>query len=172
MSISINNLFRQFRVQLPILTTLPEVVPAGAEFYYQGTKWRGLGADETGLPEGTPWPVKGYKEWLGVFAFDGTNEPVAVNVFLNEVGKTLSMQYVAGFSFSLFFDGEPFSEAMSIITHTPSIDANGGQCGIAQLNAEDSTGIRTIKYADGINGESSIETSGILFSIRIYPPQP
>jgi hypothetical protein len=62
MSISINNLLRQFRVQLPILTTLPEVVPAGAEFYYQGTKWRGLGAGESSLPEGTPWPVKGYKE--------------------------------------------------------------------------------------------------------------
>jgi hypothetical protein len=84
----INRAFELFQVQLPILTTLPELVPPGAEFYYQGTKWRGLGAGETAAPEGTPWPVKGYKEYVALLNFPVSGEAPVASVVYNDTGTT------------------------------------------------------------------------------------
>lgn len=49
----------------PVLTSLPEpdASKAGEEFYLNGTLWTYAQANQFGtLAEGTPWPVKGYKE--------------------------------------------------------------------------------------------------------------
>lgn len=47
-----------------VLTTYPttDASKAGITFIFQNELWRYLKAGETGLAEGTPWPMKGYKE--------------------------------------------------------------------------------------------------------------
>ena len=174
MSISINNLLSQFRVQLPILTTLPEVVPAGAEFYYNGTKWRGLGAGETSLPEGTPWPVKGYKE-LSLY-FSGNGSFIGVTkVVNNELGVIINTD-----------DTFDINQGVAILIQSSQIqnyDSNvvfGNS--ISYLNIDDE--VVENAYAEGIiDGVAIIFESAETFSrgviasaipitIRIYPPQP
>jgi hypothetical protein len=167
MSISINNLLSQFRVQLPILTTLPEVVPAGAEFYYQGTKWRGLGAGETGLPEGTPWPVKGYKEVVlrGLFA----NPNYTMEKVIDDVG-------IVGFAIGN--DGGT-GEISSIDPQTKGLLNDTANLimpnfskpeVIVSYNREEEV-IRAVDLQD-LSPNSAGFDFGAGFTIRIYPPQP
>jgi hypothetical protein len=52
----------------PNQVTLPAVNAdrAGEVFIHQGQAWRFTdGTEGWDLPVGTPWPVKGYKEWVG-----------------------------------------------------------------------------------------------------------
>jgi hypothetical protein len=162
MSISINNLLRQFRVQLPILTTLPEVVPAGAEFYYQGTKWRGLGAGESSLPEGTPWPVKGYKEVVARIAYEGSEPSVMsiiTNDFVNSINIIQASEGVYDINLGVDLTGFPV-----FVTSDSAINSEDGllvSLGSAQI-VSGSVRVSTV---------SPIEAN-LFTSIRIYPPQP
>jgi hypothetical protein len=45
------------------VTELPATIPPGVQLLYNGTMWRGLLEGESSLAAGTPWPVKGFKEW-------------------------------------------------------------------------------------------------------------
>jgi len=47
------------------VTELPETLGLGEIVLFNGVLWRGLEEDESSLPTGTPWPVKGYKEFHG-----------------------------------------------------------------------------------------------------------
>jgi len=46
-----------------VVTELPATIPIGVQLLYNGTMWRGLLEGESSLAAGTPWPVKGYKEY-------------------------------------------------------------------------------------------------------------
>jgi hypothetical protein len=167
MSISINNLLSQFRVQLPILTTLPETVPAGAEFYYQGTKWRGLGAGETGLPEGTPWPVKGYKEWVGLVA----NPPNPVVPIRFDIDINVTIEET---STGLFTLTAPGVDANSVVYFNDSITpAVSVARTVLEINPTNNSQIKIRTQV--LSGGNWTNTNGLLgqvLSIRIYPPQP
>lgn len=54
----------QFNLFNNVVNAIPAVdsTKAGTEFYYNGELWRYLTEGETGLPVGTPFPSKGYKE--------------------------------------------------------------------------------------------------------------
>ena len=169
MSISINNLLSQFRAQLPILTTLPEVVPAGAEFYYNGTKWRGLGAGETSLPEGTPWPVKGYKEVSGYLVIDG-NGNMDLDVVINDLGD-FSISVQTNEDIALLFTNIPFSLTEAIYTFGTFVDDSddtpfiqGGVESQGAITFSCNIGDTTVAYNPGGNP--------VFVSIPIYPPQP
>jgi hypothetical protein len=166
MSISINNLLSQFRVQLPILTTLPETVPAGAEFYYNGTKWRGLGAGETGLPEGTPWPVRGYAIRRAYGNIDAVQETATLIVEQDELPNIPPLQWDdEGVSAGLFIDGN--------INPQYNIDCFGG-CFFGQSETTGSyvisvRGSTPVFFARGVLGT---DANPFNLTIHFYPPQP
>ena len=66
-----------------IVTTMPTTIPLGKLVLYNGTLWRGLKTGESTLAEGTPFPVKGYKECS--FSFWYNNPTVIVNVRKNDI---------------------------------------------------------------------------------------
>ena len=177
MSISINNLLSQFRVQLPILTTLPEVVPAGAEFYYNGTKWRGLGAGETGLPEGTPWPVKGYKEKLTIVEFEQTL-PNSEYVILNDISEIISISKETGTGEYLISSASSIDGVIVVQTSAISQETGGLSIAIPTITGNTS---RTLPVGmtvyDGAGNFVDLDPDGedvarITLSIKVYPPQP
>jgi hypothetical protein len=47
-----------------VVTELPATIPVGVQLLYNGTMWRGLLEGESSLAAGTPWPVKGYKDFV------------------------------------------------------------------------------------------------------------
>ena len=76
-----------------VVETLPEpdAEKAGQRFILNGTEWvynyelNGV-KRFSGLNVGSPWPVKGYKEYSAKISQSGTNAPVASNVHVNEIG--------------------------------------------------------------------------------------
>ena len=172
MSISINNLLSQFRAQLPILTTLPEVVPAGAEFYYQGTKWRGLGAGETGLPEGTPWPVKGYKELKLEMSFP--QDIVIEREVLNEIGAYSTSAgpsvLLLNFSNNLFIN----TGLSDYVILGVDEETTGKIVYLAvEYTNENQASLTLLDDVFALKPKSETLIGRIIpISIRIYPPQP
>jgi len=65
---------------------LPALIPEGQQVLYNGTMWRGLLAGESSLPAGTPWPVKGYKEYVAHIFWNGTGIDV-IKETINTVGQ-------------------------------------------------------------------------------------
>ena len=80
-----------------VVETLPEpdAEKAGQPFILNGTEWvynyelNGVKRFE-GLDVGVPWPVKGYKEYVGGITQTGTNAPVLLTPTINELSNTLS----------------------------------------------------------------------------------
>jgi hypothetical protein len=165
MSISINNLLSQFRVQLPILTTLPEVVPAGAEFYYQGTKWRGLGAGETGLPEGTPWPVKGYKEVAVQINSIFSNTSRTAEILFSDVDTEIIDGEESTTSFGLSNLTDDWTKFHQLVWETNEDRPHGIQSSfnndLYQVSAT----------YDQAPANTSLQNATTVY-IRLYPPQP
>ena len=77
-----------------IVTTMPTTIPLGKLVLYNGTLWRGLKTGESTLAEGTPFPVKGYKECS--FSFWYNNPTVIVNVRKNDIKDFTLIRAAAG----------------------------------------------------------------------------
>jgi hypothetical protein len=66
----------------PNQVTLPAVNAdrAGEVFIHQGQAWRFTdGTEGWDLPVGTPWPVKGYKEWVGQVILDTVPTTIVIS---------------------------------------------------------------------------------------------
>lgn len=70
------NAFRNLGVGVKVVSDLPDLINSGVLILYKGEFWRGLEAGESILPEGTPWPVKGYKELKFSIRQNDTDAPV------------------------------------------------------------------------------------------------
>jgi hypothetical protein len=146
-----------------VVTELPATIPPGVQLLYNGTMWRGLLEGESSLAAGTPWPVKGYKEYEALVTQSGSNDPV-----VKTVKRTIE-----------------FSPTW-IYADTGVIEAYGDISGTSQmLPSEDSeysvyTQARSPLYyqiASVNNGESlEVRSSGSAFNfyiqIKYYPPLP
>jgi hypothetical protein len=64
-----------------VVTELPATIPIGVQLLYNGTMWRGLLEGESSLAAGTPWPVKGYKEWIAELSQQSSNAPIIEKIF-------------------------------------------------------------------------------------------
>ena len=74
---------------IPVLEELPDAdaSKAGQQFWLNGTLWTYARAGQFGtLPVGTPWPVKGYKEFI--FSLNSGTESF-FNIVLNEIFVSL-----------------------------------------------------------------------------------
>ena len=75
-------------VNTPVLESLPAVdaSKAGRKFWLNGTLWTYAKEGQGILAVGTPWPVKGYREYSAKISQSGTNAPEETNVHVNELG--------------------------------------------------------------------------------------
>ncbi len=71
-----------------VMDELPETIDSGELILYNGTIWRGVEQGESSLSTGTPWPIKGYKEYTALLTQSGTDDPVAT-VLANDLGGTV-----------------------------------------------------------------------------------
>jgi hypothetical protein len=65
---------------------LPATIEPNKILLYDGELWRGLRADESDLAEGTPWPVKGYKEYVANLYQSAGLIPATYIVYKNTIG--------------------------------------------------------------------------------------
>jgi len=70
-----------------VVTELPATITDGRVKLYNGTMWRGLLEGESSLAAGTPWPVKGYKEFSLVCEVNADTDTVTKIIFFkDEIG--------------------------------------------------------------------------------------
>lgn len=144
----------------PVLSSLPttDAAKAGEMFWYNGTLWTYAKTEQFGtLVEGTPWPVKGYKEFIcevnsGTAGF--------ISIIQNDVFDTLPTldnRFGVERSFSIAgVNGVAVGHGLN----SSSIEESGDFAVLAVL-IEDNT-VR-LRHTFGL-GRSAV------YSIRIYPP--
>jgi hypothetical protein len=100
----------------PVVAELPASIDEGQLVLYNGTMWRGLVAGESSLAAGTPWPVKGYKEFNFFMSaeygsvqlevkkddWDVAGTPITDNIFIKIPYPLTSLGYDAQLYFGLF----------------------------------------------------------------------
>jgi hypothetical protein len=158
----------------PNQVTLPAVNAdrAGEVFIHQGQAWRFTdGTEGWDLPVGTPWPVKGYKEY-SVILISSEGGNLSQDVFENTLGITASWVRESAGNYTLTdlkISGriDKTARERRIIWQNSAIeDAD-------DIYAEDlSININkfSITHFDGAgNQEDSID---YVFTIRQYPPLP
>jgi hypothetical protein len=156
----------------PNQVTLPAVNAdrAGEVFIHQGQAWRFTdGTEGWDLPVGTPWPVKGYKEWIGLLSQEGTNAPVA-SVKVDTIGITPTFERIEVGDYRATFTG---IDVNFIIYPSSDIVLNGFETLISLQKLSFDSPVVIISSSEG---ESLSPTDGVLSdtiaTIRIYPPLP
>jgi hypothetical protein len=156
------------------LTEIPETdaSKAGETFYYRGELWRYLTDGETGLPAGTPWPSKGYKEHVAYWVFDGANVPNVLELLKDDFGGSLNIAVTdaPNFEFQVRINTIPASAPLYISFGTnPDVSDRLPAIKLTSAGANDfSTGFYQV---DDIWAQGAIETTnGQLVDIRQYPP--
>jgi hypothetical protein len=175
MSNIIGKLGRGYR--FPVVETLPDLVEEGEIFEYEGQLWRGLRSGESGLPAGTPWPVKGYKEV--VLRLSVAYEFTGVIVIISDFGAFGSID--AGVSiFNLpFLQKTGLTESSSDVFAPIGLDSEttGKIChGLTSIIIGETTdvlsfGLLNDEYLPKLVSETLIEND-VEIGIRIYPPKP
>jgi hypothetical protein len=102
----------------PNQVTLPAVNAdrAGEVFIHQGQAWRFTdGTEGWDLPVGTPWPVKGYKEFGVALYQTGTDIPTIEIEFVVDITPTISRSAIGAYLFTFDVpDNSRFSNAVGL----------------------------------------------------------
>ena len=155
-------------VNTPVLESLPDVDAnkAGRKFWLNDTLWTYAKEGQFGsLAVGTPWPVKGYKEYSAIWQQTGSDTPVLVRENINEVGTVVLER---------FFPGNPGYRILINTAITTVNDLNGYDS--SQTNAKGLFFTEPIDGTSGVircraldSGEIKEAVGKIVISFRIYP---
>jgi hypothetical protein len=143
------------------LAELPASIPVGVQILTRdsGTMWRGLVTGESSLPAGTPWPVKGYKEFSGVFRTSPDIEFRIFNVFVNDI----EWVFVHNETDNLYERTSGPNETNYTVVGYSDIIATAGELSI---NATDTL------FGLIDNSEGDYIATVLRMTYRIYPPAP
>jgi hypothetical protein len=153
----------------PNQVTLPAVNAdrAGEVFIHQGQAWRFTdGTEGWDLPVGTPWPVKGYKEWVGQVNLELVPTTIVISAdFTMTLART--SQGIYNSVQSNFVD----TQIVIITDQLNGSEADLGGFGSKLVASVGGQKIRfvTTSVADGL--DDSLFTSHYV-TIRQYPPLP
>jgi hypothetical protein len=160
------------------IADLPASIPVGVQILTRdsGTMWRGLVAGESSLPAGTPWPVKGYKEYSALLSQSGTNAPVA-NVLINTIGNIVWSYNTAGL-YTATLNGAFLATTTQCSVTPGTFLTDGGDEYQYTFSRQSNDSLVLSSYenlilANGLfdfNPSSDIKATGVI--IRIYPPAP
>lgn len=162
-------------IQFPTEEELPPVSPdkAGTIFRYKGELWSFKHPDDNnGLADGTPWPVKGYKEFAFVVSADTTASPIItkndgdyeISFVLDEphlIGSSVTFQEIFGFSYT----------ELERYTVSATSDSFGTATGYASFGIDDggTFGLgRILLQSLSELGQTSPDV--IYAQFKIYPP--
>jgi hypothetical protein len=151
-----------------VVDELPTTIAEGKIVKYNGTFWAGLQEGESSLPAGTPWPVKGYKEWQGIvditiaggFVVKRLNKNDNLSFTANVIGATITHIFIPNQKLeSVYVSFLSFEESSA-----PPVNNIGviGQFG-------DDVRVELFSQYDGVTGD--FNGVGIPLQIKIYPPQ-
>ncbi|MBS4057363.1 MAG: hypothetical protein KGZ82_08610 [Bacteroidales bacterium] len=161
------------------VTSLPATLENGRLVLYNGTLYRGLVASESIFAAGTPWPVKGYKEYTATLA---SEEPL-VKVLQDDINETItwSTSSINSKSSNVFPPGTLIRLGLNYNTIEISLTTNAAQSNMAHHIIATATDVNfyivalvtgstpisdQIWFSDGDNFGRSV------FSVKIYPPKP
>ncbi len=146
-----------------VVTELPATIPQGVQLLYNGTMYRRLLEGESSLAAGTPWPVKGYKEYEALVTQSLSNEPVAI-VVKNTSGLLPFWQFVSSGVIGCFGDEDGIN---------PIVPSEESLYSIYTQSKNTATNHFTVE-SDG--AEIRLRSSGSAFNfyiqIKYYPPAP
>ena len=149
---------------------LPSTIDNGELILYNGELWRGLLEGESSLSAGTPWPVKGYKQWVAEVNLDlgAVLSTVVINNSLGNVVFTKSgIVYRAALS-NAFYTGKTFVSILIGSSSNYKNDVNYsvdvGHPSRVIVTLLNSTGASVIT-------DNTTDTP-IQIKIEVYPPAP
>jgi len=149
---------------------LPSTIDNGELILYNGELWRGLLEGESSLSAGTPWPVKGYKQWVAEVNLDlgAVLSTVVINNSLGNVVFTKSGAVYRASLSSAFYTNKTF---VSILIGSStnynndvnySVDVGHASRVIINLLRSTVTSIIT----------DNTTSTPIQIKIEVYPPAP
>ncbi len=146
-----------------VVTELPATIPQGVQLLYNGTMYRGLLEGESSLAAGTPWPVKGYKEFALYVEANFDDETVSVeNLISNTMGLVYELQEPPT---SILIEEFPFLERILINIDVFSYDVVGAS------RAIEKSGNDLIILATPNTGATDFNITTSV-SVKLYPPAP
>ncbi len=167
----INEMLSSASPAYTVVTVLPASLPVGTQVLFNGTMYRGLLAGESSLPAGTPWPVKGYQEFMGIITLSPVTllttvfndfdfpfvveHPGAGQFRLAKLDLSSLITHPTNFNLSVFVSVNNATEAF---THYWFMHTSGLQIGKLEIN---------LKNSDGMNGPSVFHVhvrNNLLFS--------
>jgi hypothetical protein len=157
------------------IADLPASIPVGVQILTRdsGTMWRGLVAGESSLPAGTPWPVKGYKEYLAYINQFDTDNPIPA-IIQNTTGSAFTWTREFPGSVSINSVISPALQSAPIVSVTNSYKSEGiGEIRFCRIAARTTTSVNLQSVnTSNTAGDLAATSNQILLSIRIYPPAP
>jgi hypothetical protein len=159
----ITTLFNNYQVPFPTVEELPanDATRAGACFFYENQLW-------TFLPDGRPWPAKGYKEYVA-FVRTPNAQVDTVTVIKNDTNLVVDLELSATGQFDIIATGEDFDENTVIdITNSISLATSLARVVLQNTNPDRNPNVpMRILTQSG-----TTPTDGLLsniLTIRIYP---
>jgi hypothetical protein len=157
------------------IADLPASISVGVQILTRdsGTMWRGLVAGESSLPAGTPWPVKGYKEYLAYINQFDTDNPIPA-IIQNTTGSAFTWTREFPGSVSINSVISPALQSAPIVSVTDSYKSEGiGEIRFCRIAARTTTSVNLQSVnTSNTAGDLAALSNQILLSIRIYPPAP
>lgn len=163
-----------------VVTAMPTTIPLGKLVLYNGTLWRGLKSGESTLAEGTPFPVKGYKEIVIELMQISTSAPT-LRVIKNDTDCTFTSSYSGVGRYSINNSISLGSVSDIVLSLSPMYNdsavhwaqANQSVASISVVYSDYSPSYFLISSrdynGDNANWSSLYETKTIL-RVKIYPP--
>jgi hypothetical protein len=162
------------------VNALPATIPAGEMVLFNGTLYRPLAEGESSLAAGTPWPVKGYKEYFAAITKE-LNNSLNVEVLINDVGDIswghVSTGIYEGVLDNAFNIGKVKLFSRNIVL--PSTSDPGVNFFIISFDILNASTVRLSTYKAGLDGgwNGILSDDDSVFypidvQIKVYPPKP
>jgi len=157
-----------------VVDELPATIPIGAIILYNGTMYRGLLDGESELAAGTPWPVKGYKEYVAKLT-NGYDQPPDQEIIKTDIGVGMwALGFMEG-KYILIFD-DPLDYKTTVFNEYIyfNLEENVQATCELQIINDGFTGnieVRVIELID-FNSKNEYFDNFNILDIRIYPPPP
>ena len=161
-----------------VVTTLPATIPPGQIVLFNTTLYRGLIEQESSLPAGTPWPIKGYKEIILEFS-DYSQATPTLNVIKNDTEAAFSVTKAQTGRYSINnsipLPGVIMFAVSPLYNHNTvqwaQANASAASISVVYSNIAPSYFLISIRDYAGENADlSALFMTSFMITVHIYPP--
>ncbi len=159
-----------------VFNNLPDSIKQGLIVLHNNQLWRGLLNGESSLPAGTPWPIKGFYEYLVVCSFEILSGDVVINfTSKNDFSQDITWNVVSpgSFVFSLppLFENCPIT--LNDVPHACNFVVSVGDETLVYLKLASESVFQSevnVNLFDSNFSQSSEALFNVMMHFKFYPP--